>query len=198
MDKLLEKFKSVEGKYTKELITAFLSQLKRHEGFSSVIYIDITNHLSIGYGRNLSSVGISKEEAELITSISKNKYDIPALKPIKIGDAYYLGYGCDVTNEGISEEIAEILLINDVIKAIPIATSYLNNIPNISEIRRLAFINMAFNLGKKLYTMTKTAKYVRENDWDMVSKEMLDSLWAKQVKGRAIELSHQILNDEII
>lgn len=38
--------------------------LKRHEGFSSMPYKDTTGNLTIGYGRNLASVGISQSEAE--------------------------------------------------------------------------------------------------------------------------------------
>lgn len=39
-------------------------QLKLHEDFRSKPYKDTTGHLTIGYGRNLDTKGISKDEAE--------------------------------------------------------------------------------------------------------------------------------------
>lgn len=43
-------------------------QIKRHEGYRSYPYFDSTNHLTIGYGRNLVSRGIRQSEAELMLS----------------------------------------------------------------------------------------------------------------------------------
>ena len=40
-----------------------LFMLKRHEGFRAKPYTDTVGKLSIGYGRNLSDVGVSEEEA---------------------------------------------------------------------------------------------------------------------------------------
>ena len=40
-----------------------MSMLKRHEGFRAFPYLDTVGKLTIGYGRNLSDVGISIEEA---------------------------------------------------------------------------------------------------------------------------------------
>jgi len=41
-----------------------IEQLKRHEGFRSKPYLCTAGKLTIGYGRNLDDVGISKTEAE--------------------------------------------------------------------------------------------------------------------------------------
>lgn len=43
-----------------------LVQLKRHEGLRLKPYIDTAGHLSIGYGRNLAGVGLTREEAEML------------------------------------------------------------------------------------------------------------------------------------
>lgn len=55
----------------------FISQLKRHEGFSKYPYKDTVQKLTIGYGRNLDDVGISEEESEFMLThdveISKNE-----------------------------------------------------------------------------------------------------------------------------
>ena len=41
-----------------------IEQLKEHEGFRSKPYLCTAGKLTIGYGRNLDDVGISKDEAE--------------------------------------------------------------------------------------------------------------------------------------
>ena len=41
-------------------------QLRRHEGFRRHPYVDSTGHTSIAYGRNLTSVGISRAEAKVM------------------------------------------------------------------------------------------------------------------------------------
>lgn len=40
--------------------------IKKHEGLSLKLYQDIKGYWTIGYGRNLSSVGISSQEAEFL------------------------------------------------------------------------------------------------------------------------------------
>lgn len=47
--------------------------IKEYEGLSNVLYKCTSNKLSIGYGRNLEDVGISKDEAEYLL---KNDIDI--------------------------------------------------------------------------------------------------------------------------
>ncbi len=41
-------------------------QLKKHEGFRPTIYKDTVGKWTIGYGRNLSDVGITMDEAETL------------------------------------------------------------------------------------------------------------------------------------
>ena len=56
--------------------------------------------------------------------------------------------------------------------------------------RRAALIDMLFNLGlSKLSKFKKFIAALQNNDYKTASSEMLDSLWAGQVKGRAKELS---------
>jgi lysozyme len=42
------------------------SQLERHEGLRLYPYLDSTSHMTIGYGRNLDTVGISRTEANIM------------------------------------------------------------------------------------------------------------------------------------
>ncbi len=43
-----------------------ISKLKEHEGLRLKPYVDVTGHLTIGYGRNLTARGITIKEAEYL------------------------------------------------------------------------------------------------------------------------------------
>lgn len=49
--------------------------LRLHEGLRLKPYEDTTGHLTIGYGRNLDSNGISEEEAEYLFNNDVNRVD---------------------------------------------------------------------------------------------------------------------------
>lgn len=54
-------------------------------------------------------------------------------------------------------------------------------------------LDMTYNMGLGWFgNFKKTIAYIREGDYDAASVEMLDSLWARQVGGRAIALSNQL------
>lgn len=56
-------------------------------------------------------------------------------------------------------------------------------------------IEMMFNLGYVRFSkFKKTITYIKNKDYVSASKEMLDSLWARQVKSRAKKLSDKIAN----
>ena len=61
---------------------------------------------------------------------------------------------------------------------------------DLDEPRQWVLINMCFNLGlPRLQGFYKFLAAVERGDYDTAATEMLDSLWAKQVKGRAKELA---------
>ena len=73
--------------------------------------------------------------------------------------------------------------VNDCLHAFPFFTE-------LSKPRQWVLLDMCFNLGlPKLQQFTKFLKAVELGNYDIAAQEMLDSLWAKQVKGRAIELA---------
>jgi lysozyme len=64
------------------MITNLLDQLKRDEGLRLTPYRCTAGKLTIGYGRNLEDVGISKEEAEFLLASDLAKAKIDAAKYI--------------------------------------------------------------------------------------------------------------------
>jgi lysozyme len=61
---------------------------------------------------------------------------------------------------------------------------------DLDEARQGVLVNMCFNLGlTRLQGFYKFLGAVERGDYATATTEMLDSLWAKQVKGRARELA---------
>lgn len=60
----------------------------------------------------------------------------------------------------------------------------------LDEARQWVLINMCFNMGlTRLKGFYKFLNAMQAGDYDTAAVEMLDSLWSKQVKGRARELA---------
>lgn len=132
-----------------ETMEMIFQMLRRHEGFSSKPYTDTVGHTTIGYGRNLDSVGITHKEADLMLE----------------------------TDVHVAESELAKVLGEDVMAKL--------NGP-----RYAVLVNMMFNLGSSRFRSFKNMiSAVIDEDYTKASVEMLDSKWAKQVKGRAIELS---------
>lgn len=56
-------------------------------------------------------------------------------------------------------------------------------------------LDMSYNMGVGWFAkFPKTISLIREGDYVGASKEMLDSLWARQVKSRAVRLSEKMAN----
>ena len=124
-----------------------VADLRTHEGFSDFPYKDSLGILTIGYGRNLTAVGISETEAT-------------------------------------------VMLENDIHTAIRAAKIVCSCFAELSDRRQEVLVNMAFNMGQfKLSRFKKTLEYIEAERFVDASHEMLDSLWAQQVHGRAIDLS---------
>ncbi|MGL5648293.1 MAG: glycoside hydrolase family protein [Clostridium sp.] len=159
-----------------------VKQLIRHEGLKLKAYICPAGKLTIGVGRNLEGRGITPEESKKIFGayLSKKEY----VKRFK--------------KEGISKENALYLLDNDIENCeFDLRKNPFYNLQN--QVRREVLINMCFNLGYGgLLGFRKFLAAMEKKDYPTAAKEMLDSKWAKQVKGRAIELRDQILKGEYI
>jgi len=145
------------------------------EGLRLQVYKDTLGIDTIGIGRNLEDRGITKEELDWM--------DIPSI---------------DVVYEmGITEADAVYLATNDVqiveeelVRAHPC-------VDRLDSVRQLILIDMAFNMGvPRLCKFKKMWAAVECGDYPTAAKEMLDSRWAKQVKGRATKLANAMHNGE--
>jgi lysozyme len=148
-------------------MSKLLEQLKRHEGFRQHVYKDTMGFDTIGYG-----------------------YCLPK-NPLKLTDNEINIY----RREGIKESVASYILqrcIDELRKTLLVK---IEGFADLDDVRQDVLINMALNLGVSgLMKFRNTLTAIKHGEYKMASLEMLDSVWAKQVKGRANELALQMRN----
>jgi lysozyme len=135
-----------------------------------------------------------------ITSCGTTGYLPPAEKlRLHEGRPWTIGYGHAkpwVTyNTKITKERAEVLLEADTNEAIRDAEDLVGRPwDQLNGVRKGVVSNMSFNLGKtKLAEFKRTLQAIREYNYKDAALFMSQSLWAKQVKGRADRLIKQML-----
>jgi len=142
-----------------------VEQLKRHEGFRKHVYKCTAGHDTIGFGYNLPANPL-------------------ALTPFEIK-----GY----RQTGINANIAEYLLLRHVEQIESTLIKKFTWFKSLNEARQAVLINMAFNMGLAgLFSFKYTLRMIESGDYEGAAKGMLQSKWAAQVKGRAIELAEQM------
>ena len=107
-----------------------------------------------------------------------------------------IGYGRLIDRKrggGLTEPEARQLLLNDIANAIEDLD---RNIPwwyEMSDNAQRGLVNMCFNLGwPRLSGFKKMLAAMEEGDMQTAGDEALDSLWARQVKGRATRIANLI------
>ena len=126
------------------------TQLKAHEGKRLHPYIDSTGHITIGYGRNITDVGIFEDEAQLMFE-------------------------------------------NDIKRSIASLQSRLPWWVGLSEVRKMALIDLAFNLGiGGLLGFRKMLDALRDGRYDDAADELLDSKAATQAPARYGKLANML------
>lgn len=97
-----------------------------------------------------------------------------------------LGVGRNIEDMGITEKEANTLLMNDIARIMDELDAHLPWWGILSDARRRALINMAFNLGvPRLLGFRKMIEALRQDEYDTAADEALDSAWAVQVGSRA-------------
>lgn len=104
-----------------------------------------------------------------------------------------IGYGRNLEDVGISNAEAEAMLSNDLERCANEVAKHVDAFDKLNDARQAVLVNMCFNLGiAGLLKFKKFIAAVNDGLFELASKEMLDSQWAKQVGNRAIELSEQM------
>ena len=152
-----------------------LDKLIVSEGLKLQVYKDTLGIDTIGIGRNLEDRGITKEELDWM--------DIP-----NIGIVYEMG---------ITEADAVYLATNDVQIVEEELLRAHSCVEQLDSVRQLILVDMAFNMGvPRLCKFKMMWAAIHDEDYPTAAKEMLDSKWASQVKGRATKLANAMHNGE--
>lgn len=109
-----------------------------------------------------------------------------------------IGVGRNLDDVGLSDVEIDWLLGNDVARVIADLNRHLPWWRRLSATRQLVIASMCFNLGiHGLLQFKKTLPLVEAGDYRSAAAEMLKSKWAKQVGGRAVELSRMMETGEM-
>lgn len=101
-----------------------------------------------------------------------------------------IGVGRNLDAKGISRGEALLLLEHDIEEVEVGLDANLSWWRSLSDARQRVLANMGFNLGvPKLLTFKRTLGFVKAGDYAAAAGAMLQSLWARQVKGRAQRLA---------
>lgn len=110
-----------------------------------------------------------------------------------------IGYGRNIEEFGLSEDEVEYLLDNDIARIIKELSSEYPWFSSLDDVRKDAIIDISFNLGATRLRGFKRALAAMEvADYKAASTEFLDSKWARQVGGRALELADMIRTGEYL
>ena len=101
-----------------------------------------------------------------------------------------LGVGRNIEDNGISTAEAMVMLRNDITRTRFALEKVFPGFLGLSRRRRLALIDMCFNLGlPRFLGFKKMLAAVVAGDFNQASEEMLSSRWAEQVGQRARTLA---------
>ena len=93
-----------------------------------------------------------------------------------------IGYGRNLEN-GITEREAIVLLENDLLNLKLELEDKLPVFKKLDDIRQNVILEMAYNMGvPKLLNFKNTIEFLKKNDFDSASKEMLNSKWHENFK----------------
>lgn len=109
-----------------------------------------------------------------------------------------IGYGRLIDKNlggGITKDEADLLLTNDIAGTIFELQDNFEWFKGLSPNRKIAIINMVFNLGMPRFKgFKKMIKAIEQGHYLRASTEALDSKWAKQVGERATHIA-KIINE---
>lgn len=119
------------------------------------------------------------------------KHEGLRLKPYKCSAGKLtIGVGRNLDDRGISEEEAFMMLQNDILACRKECYANFNWFGEMDEARQSVILEMCFNLGiSRLKGFKKMLTACEIKNYALASREMMSSLWARQVGNRAKNLA---------
>lgn len=138
--------------------------LERHEGRRKRVYKCTAGKKTIGVGHNIDAKGLPPD---IDAFLEDNGY--------------------------ITDEMIDRLLDDDIEDAISDCKRLYPNLEDFGDVRMEALIDFVFNVGygtaKKF---VNTNKLINAEKWEQASDSLLQSKYARQVKGRAKEIAEML------
>ncbi len=108
-----------------------------------------------------------------------------------------IGVGRNLEDNGITKEEALLMMRNDILLAFGELSAHVPIFSQLSTARQSVLIDMHFNLGlPRFLKFEKMLSALNNMDFETVAREMIASTWAKQVRGRAVELAEMMVSGE--
>jgi lysozyme len=109
-----------------------------------------------------------------------------------------VGVGRNLEDVGVSYDEAMVMLDNDIKRVLNECWHEFPWFGDLNEARQTVVASMVFNLGlegfKKFKKLIHAIAFDRFNE---AAAEMIDSKWATQVKGRAVELANMMKGETL-
>ena len=92
---------------------------------------------------------------------------------------------------GLPDAVVEMLLLHDIDEKIEACRKAFSWFDELDDARQRVIVNMAFNLGiDGLKKFKRMLSAIENKDYSEAARQMLDSVWAKQVGIRATRLAN--------
>lgn len=103
-----------------------------------------------------------------------------------------IGYGFLIKSLELEEDICELIVQRKLEKNKKILIRKIKNFEELPIEAQEVLEDMFYQLHYKLFQFKKTLKHIERFEYIEASKEMLDSLWARQCPDRALRNSNKI------
>jgi lysozyme len=104
-----------------------------------------------------------------------------------------IGVGRNLEDNGITKDEAMYLLGNDISRTVKDCEHHFDWFHSMPIRVREAVVNLVFNMGVSRFSkFKKTIEYLKNEQWERAGVELLDSRYAEQTTGRAVEIANQI------
>ena len=101
-----------------------------------------------------------------------------------------IGVGRNLTDNGITQDECDAMLAHDIATARAALVMNCRGYQSLDEVRQAVLIDLCFNLGwPRLSAFKNTLSLIEHARYNDAASAMLDSLWAKQVGNRAVQLA---------
>lgn len=107
-----------------------------------------------------------------------------------------IGVGRNLTDRGLSDDEIDYLLNNDVDECVADLATF-PWFATLDSIRQRVMVDMRFNLGPSRFRgFRRMLTAIAEKDYAKAAHSMQNSLWARQVKTRAVRLVQMMRSGE--